>query len=148
MPFLALLKNIEKIKRMNSQSFMIHSSNLIFREKMVDTISLAEKERKKTKKYAWLATVIYLLLFPFLLMLAGASILVFDSPSMPIPLGLSIIFVYFCVPFSIPVAVYLVWSRYSRGVYKESRQFCLMPLYFFVALFIYDTLAGVIRHLI
>ena len=115
---------------------------------MVVAPSCADKARKKAKRSAWLATIIYLVLFPFLFMLAGASILVFDSPSMPIPLGLSIIFVYFCVPLSIPISVYFVWSRYLRGDYQESRRFCLMPLYFFVALLIYEAFADVIRYFI
>jgi hypothetical protein len=85
--------------------------------------------RKKTKKCALAATITYLILFPFLLMLAVASFMVFDSPNITVPFGLSIILMYFLMPLSIPFTFYLVWSRYSRGDYKKSRRFCLLPIY-------------------
>jgi len=88
-----------------------------------------EKDKKKTKKYAWIATTTYLVLFPFLFMLAVASIMIFDGPRVTVPIGLTIVFVYFCMPFSIPLTFYFVWSRYLRGDYKKSRQFCLLPMY-------------------
>jgi len=105
-----------------------------------------EKDSKKTKRCAWTATIIYLLLFPFLFMFAAASVLVFDSPSMTVPIGLSIIFMYFCVPLSIPVTLYLVWSRFSHSDFKKSRQFCLMPLYVTLGTIAYDTLVEAVRR--
>lgn len=104
-----------------------------------------EADRKKTKKCAWTATIIYLLFFPFLFMFAAASIMIFDSPRMPVPLGLSIIFMYFCIPFSIPFTFYFIWSRYSQAEYKKSRQFCLIPLYILLVTFIFDVLMDAIR---
>jgi len=88
-----------------------------------------EKERKQAKKCALAASIVYLTLFPFLCMLAIASIMVFDSPSMSMFLGLSTIIIYFSLPVSIPFALYLIWSRYVMSNYKKSRQFCFIPLY-------------------
>jgi hypothetical protein len=111
-------------------------------------ISLSiEKDRKKAKKCIWAATITYLFLFPFLLMFAAASILIFDSPSITMPIGLSIIFMYFCVPLSIPFTLYLAWSRYSQSNYKKSRQFCLIPLCVATATIAYDSSVDVIRFL-
>ncbi len=109
--------------------------------------SLAEQDRRKTKKRAWVATIIYCLLFPFLFMFAAASAMIFDDPSMPTPLGLSIIFLCFCIPLSIPFTFYFVWSRYSQGEYKKSRQFCLIPMYILMGTFIYHILTDTIRSL-
>ncbi len=106
-----------------------------------------EKDRKKTKRYAWAATIIYCLLFPFLFMFAAASTMIFDDSSMPVSLGLSIIFLCFCIPLSIPFTFYFVWSRYSQGEYKKSRQFCLIPLYILIGIFIYHVLTDTIRSL-
>jgi Mn2+/Fe2+ NRAMP family transporter len=106
-----------------------------------------EEDRKKTKKCIWIATISYLCLLPFVFMLAVASIMVFDSPSMTVAIGLSIIFMYFCVPLSIPVTLYLVWSRYSQGDYKKSRWCCLMPLCVFTLTMAYDALVEVMRFL-
>jgi Mn2+/Fe2+ NRAMP family transporter len=99
-----------------------------------------EEERKKTKKCAWAATIIYLVLFPFLFMFAAACIMIFDNPDMSTLFGLSIIFLCFCIPLSIPFTLYLVWSRYLKGAYKKSRRFGLIPLYFAIAAFAYNAL--------
>lgn len=105
-----------------------------------------EEDRKKTKRYAGLATVVYLVLFPFICMFAVTSIMVFDSPSISVPFGLSIIFLCFCVPLSIPLTFYFAWSRYSQGKYKKSRQFCLLPLYTAVIVFVYNALLDTFFH--
>ncbi|GEM_PF-6615506 len=103
-------------------------------------------DNKKTKIYAWVATTVYLILLPFIFMFAATSIMIFDSPSMSIPFGLSIIFLCFCVPLSIPFAIYFVWSRYSQKKYRESLQFCLLPLYIAVIAFIYNALVDTFIH--
>jgi hypothetical protein len=105
-----------------------------------------EDERKKTKKYAKMATIIYLILFPFLFMFAATSIMIFDSPSMTVFFGLSIIFLCFCVPLSIPFTFYFVWSQYFQGKYKKSRQFCLLPLYIAMIAFAYHALVDTFLH--
>lgn len=105
-----------------------------------------EDDRKKTKKCAWAATIIYLILFPLLFMFAVTSIMIFDSPRMSVLFGLSIIFLCFCVPLSIPFTFYFVWSRYSQGKYKKSRQFCLLPLYIAIVAFAYNALVDIILH--
>jgi hypothetical protein len=103
-------------------------------------------EQKRSKKYAWIATIIYLLLFPILIGLAGASFMVFDSSSMTIIGGLSLIFMYFCIPVSIPITLYLVWSRYTQGKYRQSRVFCLIPLVILIMTAIYDSLISAIHY--
>ena len=97
---------------------------------MTDVL-LHDKERKKTKRYAWVATIVYIVLFPFLVMLAAASGMVSDSPSITFQVVLSVVILYFCIPLSIPVALYLVWSRFLRGHYRNSRYYCFIPLYVF-----------------
>lgn len=90
--------------------------------------SIGESEKRKTKRWACIITAIYLLLFPFLLMLACASFMVFDRPHTSIFFGLGLIGMYFLMPLSIPCALYLVWSQYIRGCYRKSRRFCWIPV--------------------
>lgn len=92
-------------------------------------MNASSSERKKTKRWAWITTIIYLILFPFLLMLACASVMVFDRPNTPIAFGLGLIFMYFLMPLSIPCTFYLVWSRYMQGDYKQSRSYYWIPVY-------------------
>jgi hypothetical protein len=98
-------------------------------ESIMNISSSEGSERKKTKTWGWITTIAYLILFPFLLMLAFASVMVFDRPNTPIAFGLGLIFMYFLMPFSIPCTFYLVWSRYAQGEYKQSRRYYWIPLY-------------------
>jgi hypothetical protein len=106
-----------------------------------------ERDRVRTKWCAWIVTFIYLILLPFSVMLAITSIMVFDRPSITVPVGLSIIFMYFCIPLSIPLTLYLVWSRYSQENYRKSRLFCLIPLGIVTVIIVYDALVEAIRTL-
>lgn len=92
-------------------------------------MNTSSSERKKTKRWAWITTIVYLILFPFLLMLAFASVMVFDRPNTPIAFGLGLIFIYFLMPLSIPCTLYFVWSRYVQGDYKQSQRYYWMPVY-------------------
>ncbi len=105
-----------------------------------------EEDRRKTKRCARIVTVIYLVLFPFLFLFAATSVMIFDSPGMSLPFGLPIIFLYFCIPLSIPFTFYFVWSRYSQGEYKKSRRFCLLPVYIFIIVSTYSSLISPFLH--
>jgi len=110
--------------------------------------SLAEEsERKKTKRWAWITTAAYLILFPFLLMLAFASFMVFDRPNTSILFGFGLIFIYFLMPLSIPCTFYLVWSRYAQANYTQSRRFCWIPIWVIGAVLISFSMMDVVEGL-
>ena len=112
----------------------------------MNSIHSKETTGKVAKRYAWIATIVYLILFPFLCMLALASFLVFDSPSISTGLGLIFIFGHWCVPLSIPISLYKAWSQHADGNYKKCRQYCLMPLYIFTVLTIFIIMVNTIRQ--
>ena len=109
---------------------------------MVET--LTEKDRKKSKWYAWSATIIYLFLFPFSLLFAGSSVLIFDSSRISVPVGLSVVFLYLCIPVSMLYTLCLVWSRYFKKEYKLVGKFCLIPLYVLAVTFIFETFVNIV----
>ncbi len=94
----------------------------------MDITDTVEKDRKSAKICGSIATIIYIPLFPILVMLAGASALVFDNPGLSIPLGLSIILLYLITALSVPFTLYRIWSCYSRDEYRKSRFSCLIPI--------------------
>lgn len=102
-----------------------------------------EADRRKSKRYALGTTIIYLFLFPFSLLLAGASVMVFDSPGTYMVVGLAIISLYLCIALSMPLSLYFIWSRYLRRNYKNALQFCFIPLYVAVITFILETLVNI-----
>jgi hypothetical protein len=93
----------------------------------------------------WTATVVYIILFPLMVLFSATSVLVFDSPSMPALAGLVIIAGYVCVPCSIPYALCCAWRRFSNQKYKESCRYCLLPLVVFIAAGGIDSLVSSIR---
>lgn len=95
----------------------------------METSLLENRERNKTKIFAWIATVLYILIFLPTLQFAAITGMVADSPTVSPAVVAAIVFFSFCVPLSMPVSIYFVWSRYSRKKYKASRRFCFVPLY-------------------
>lgn len=89
-------------------------------------------EKKKTKIFAWSATVLYLLLAPLFAFVAYLSAFLSDSPNIPHGLILLVVFLYLLVLLSIPVTLYLVWSRYLRNNFRASRRHCFDTLYVLV----------------
>ncbi len=106
-----------------------------------------EKDRKSAKICGWIATMIYIPLFPILLMITAAIILIFDNLSRDFPLGLSIIFLYLAAAISVPVTFYRIWSCYLRGEYQKSRCSCLIPIVAILIASIYHTSVQVIEFL-
>ncbi len=93
------------------------------------------KIQKSAKRYAIGFTVIYTVLFPFFFYMGLLSSMVFANPRMTAPVGLLIIFLILSISLSMPVSIYLMWSRYLRSQYKETRFFCALPLLTLVGVF-------------
>ena len=70
------------------------------------------KEQKTTKRRLIIYTIIYLCFFPFALIFSLFSFMVFDDPGMTIFLGLFIMSIFFIVPLSILVYIFLIWRKY------------------------------------
>lgn len=75
--------------------------------------------KKKAKICAIIWTFVYILFFPFLCYSAMLSFMVFDRPNISTPLGLSIIFIIFLIPLSLPLSVDLMWSSFICKEYKK-----------------------------
>lgn|GEM_PF-6118835 len=53
-------------------------------------------------------------------------------------------FIVFCIPLSIPISIYLMWSRYFRKQYDKARLFSGIPVYVMAIVFI---LLGIVPYL-
>lgn len=89
---------------------------------------------KKKKSIFWAAipaipTVLYLPAFRYALDYAYLSFMVFDSPRMTMTLGYTYIALFFTIPLSIPVFVYLMWRRYFREKYQMAAVYALGPVF-------------------
>jgi hypothetical protein len=96
---------------------------------------------KVTRKRALLATWLYVLLWPFLLVMGLAIIYVFCLNNLSILFGLPMVCFYLAIPISIPFVLYFIWSRYRRGQYGQTIFFCLLPVFFYLAATIFERLA-------
>jgi hypothetical protein len=90
----------------------------------------------KTLKWGLgICTTIYVLAFPFLLDMAFVcSLLAFERPTeTPFTIGV-IVVVMSCVPLSVPVGIYLAWSRYFRNRLNKALIFAGLPVYMFIVM--------------
>ena len=99
---------------------------------MSDDLSPA---KKSMKRYLIVCTGIYVILFPFLFYIALLSSMIFDNSGTPSILGALIIFIIFWIPLSIPLSIYLMWSRYFRQQYAKIQFFSGLPLFTFGGVF-------------
>lgn len=104
-----------------------------------------EEEKNSARWAARWFTAIYILLFPICFGMAWFSPMIFSCSFMPVSIGLSVIFLTCLIPISIPVSIYLIWSRFSKGNYKTMYYFCFLPILTFIGVFI---LTEVLRALL
>lgn len=87
--------------------------------------------RKTAKFYAIAWTIIYLVLFPFFAYIALLSGMLLENPKTTVPVGLSMMLVMFCIPLSMPISIYLMWTNFSRHNYNKTLFYGLLPLFIF-----------------
>lgn len=92
---------------------------------------------KKCELRLIIYSTIYVFLFPFFLGMAFLSPMVADSSRVTsFFLGVTI-FMMFCIPLSIPISIYFMWSRYFRKQYDKAHLFSRTPFYVTVIVFIF-----------
>ncbi len=93
-----------------------------------------------------ICTTVYVLAFPFLLAMAFVcSMLAFERPTeTSLTIGI-IVVVMSCVPLSVPVSIYLMWSRYFRRQINKALIFSGLPVYVFVAMLLICGLLEALR---
>ncbi len=97
----------------------------------------ASLKQKKLKQKLTIYTVIYVVLFPILAYAGWLSPMAVDSPrGASIFLALFIVFIILLMPISVPVSIYLMWSRYCSKKYDKARRFALLPLYTIILVFV------------
>lgn len=94
--------------------------------------------KKKAKICAVTWTIIYVLLLPLLSYFALLSAMIFDSPHLSVPKGLSIIFSISLIPLSLPVSIDLMWSSYMCEEYRKTLFFWSVPWLTLIAALVLD----------
>lgn len=92
--------------------------------------------QKKPKWTPTTCTIIYIVLFPCLFYMGLLSPMVVDGPHTP-PLFVALsIFAVFLIPLSLPVSIYLMWSRTFRNQHEKARFFSRLPIFTFVGVYL------------
>jgi hypothetical protein len=92
----------------------------------MEEISL--KEKQPPGCLIILFTLLYVLIFPFVLWFSLLSFMVFDHPDMTITFGLLFILLFLAIPLSIPFSIYFMWKKYNQKQYDEAYFFCSLPI--------------------
>jgi hypothetical protein len=98
------------------------------------------QQGRKTAKYSAIGwTIVYVILFPLFMYIALLSGMLFENPKTTVPIGLTMMFVMFWIPLSMPISVYLMWFNFSHHKYNRTIFLGLLPLLtFIVALLLVD----------
>ncbi len=102
-------------------------------ESVGDQVIEISFEQKKSRRFVTVWTCLYVILFPFVFWMALWSILIFDSPSITVFIGIPIICAFLCLPLSMLVSIWKMWSHYFHKQYPKIHWFCALP--FFMLLF-------------
>ena len=93
---------------------------------MTSNIDVPVKYRKHALYIASVSSILYLALLPIMLTLFLYSLMAFVNWH---PLaGLIGALFLLLVPISMPVSVYIMWSKYLRGLYKKTLFFSILPI--------------------
>ena len=98
-----------------------------------DPVTEISSEQKKARRFVTVWTCLYVIFFPLIFWMALWSILIFDSPSITALIGIPIICAFLCIPLSMLVSIWKMWSEYFHAQYEKLYWFCALP--FFVLLF-------------
>lgn len=85
------------------------------------------------KNFAVFLTSIYMLIFPFFCAICLLSLLVFDSGTENLLFKLFLMFLFYCMPASLSMSVYLMWTR-SKQPSSFSYSAALPVVVFFLLL--------------
>ena len=100
-----------------------------------DPVTEISPEQKKARRFVTVWTCLYVIFFPLIFWMALWSILIFDSPSITALIGIPIICAFLCVPLSMLVSVWKMWSHYFHKQYHKIHWFCALPFLYFCLLF-------------
>jgi|GEM_PF-6785514 len=91
-----------------------------------------EMKRMIAKYYAIFLTFVYTLLFPCFLWMSIFSLVFVEGSKRPISIGLAMVFAIFGIPLSMPISVYLMWSKFCRQKYKMTLWWGILPILSFI----------------
>ncbi len=89
-------------------------------------------EQKKARRFVTVWTCLYVISFPLVFWMALWSILIFDSPSITVFIGIPIICAFLCIPLSMLVSIWKMWSYYFHNQYRKIYWFCALPFFMFL----------------
>lgn len=87
------------------------------------------REQKKAKRFVIIWTCIFGLSFPFVFSMSLWSAFIFENPKTTLYTGIPIICAFLCVPLSMLVSIWKMWSHYLRKEYSDVYWFCSLPFF-------------------
>ncbi len=93
-----------------------------------------QNEARKVRRSVIFWTILYAVLFPLVFCFSLLSTMIFDSPHITAANGLPLIFIFFLLPFSLPLSIDLMWSSYLCKEYRKITFFCMFPLLTFLCI--------------
>ena len=85
------------------------------------------KKQKINKRWIWILTLFYLILFPFLLYASLFSVAILNPSGVKF---LQWVFILLClsIPLSIPFSIFFMWRQYFKKNITRTRFFFVLPI--------------------
>jgi hypothetical protein len=94
-----------------------------------------------------ISTTIYVVAFPVLLAMAFVCSMLALERSTETPFTIGVLMVTMSsLPLSVPVSIYLMWSRYFRNQLNKALIFAGLPFYMFAAIFLICNMLDTFTH--
>ena len=84
-------------------------------------------EQKRAKRFVIVWTCLVGFSFPYVFTMALWSVFIFQNPKTTVYIGIPIVFAFLCIPLSMPVSIWRMWSHYLRKGYSDVYWPCLLP---------------------
>ena len=96
--------------------------------------------QRRLKRGSIFFTILYSILFIPFLGYAYFSVFIFGSPRITAIRGLTVVFLAWLLPLSIPLSIFRMWANYNQGVYSRVRLFWILPILTVFAFVLIDLL--------
>ncbi len=94
----------------------------------MDTVNFTSCRKKTIRRWLTFLTLVYLVFFPLYCLTALIVHVQFRHELLSFGLGLVYVILFYSIPVSIPISIYLMWFNYRKCQYRRAYIFCALPI--------------------
>ncbi len=104
----------------------------------MDTVNLTSDRKKPVKRWLTFLTIVDLFFFPIYCVTALIVHEQFCHQLFSFGIGLVYVILFYSIPVSIPISIYLMWSNYRKCQYRRAYIYCASPILIWMITLIFE----------